>query len=157
MEEMGSLLSMPVSFVTSAQKRGWNAINYRVSPNSVYLIQDEWRIKFTRGEEKKFWILERAVENGWIEMHTVFHPGSSRLEWVLVTFKKIMAHFERMKFSVNDGAREFSTEEENDGPVEKIDYTTKKVSELKEILASRGLKTDGKKDDLIGRLIQNNE
>ena len=102
MQDMGSLLSMPVSFITSAQKRGWNAINYRVSPNSVYLIQDEWRIKFTRGEEKKFWTLERAVENGWIEMHTVFHPGSSRLEWVLVTFKKIMAHFERMKFSQNE-------------------------------------------------------
>jgi len=100
MENMGSLLSMPVSFVKSAQKRGWNAINFRVSANSVYLIQDEWRVKFTREEnEKKFWTLERAGENGWIGIHKVFHPGSSRLEWVLVTFKKIMVNFERMKFS----------------------------------------------------------
>ena len=101
-EAIHSALSMPVSFVTSAQKRGWNAINYRVSPNSVYLIQDEWRIRFVRGEEKKFWILERSGERGWDEIHTVFHPGSSRLEWVLVTFKKIMAHFELMKTALGD-------------------------------------------------------
>ena len=97
--DLNSMLSMPVSFVTSAQKRGWNAVNFRVSPNSVYLIQDEWRVRFYRGEEKKFWTLERSGENGWIEIHTVFHPGSSRLDWVLVTFKKIMVHFERMKFT----------------------------------------------------------
>ena len=154
MEDLGSLLSMPVSFVTSAQKRGWNAINFRVSPNSVYLIQDEWRIKFTRGEEKKFWTLERAGENGWIEIHTVFHPGSSRLEWVLVTFKKIMAHFERMKFSTKDDSREIDMEVGEGDSIEKIDYATKKVAELKEILSSRGMSTDGKKDELVNRLIQ---
>ena len=136
-EEIDLALSMPVNFITSAQKRGWNAINYRVSPNSVYLVQDEWRIRFVRGEEKKFWILERAGERGWDEYHTVFHPGSSRLEWVLVTFKKIMAHFERLKFSKSDAIRDFGGEEEwEEGKKEsdktaEVDYGKMTVPELK--------------------------
>ncbi len=93
-DEMMSTLSIPGDFIEIAEKSGWKTINFRISPNSVYLIQDEWRVRFVRGEEKKFWILEKSGEIGWEEAHAVFHPGSSRLEWVLEVFKKIMLHFE---------------------------------------------------------------
>jgi hypothetical protein len=90
-------LSMPVAFIKGAQKRGWNALHFRVSQNHIHLILDEWRIRFVKISEKKFWILSRAGESGWSEMHSVFHPGTSRLEWVLVTFGKLISHFERIK------------------------------------------------------------
>jgi len=101
-DHMMSLLTMPTGFVTSAQKRGWNAINFQVNPFSVFLIQDNWRIRFVRWGEKKYWILDKMSDNGWTEVHTLFHPGTSRLSWVLVTFSQLINHFERMKFTNNN-------------------------------------------------------
>jgi hypothetical protein len=92
-------VSMPVAFIKSAQKRGWNGLHFRVSQNHIHLILDEWRIRFVKIEDKKFWILSKACDSGWSEMHAVHHPGTSRLEWVLVTFGKLISHFERIKLS----------------------------------------------------------
>ena len=90
---MPDRLSLPPSFSKSAEKLGWSALNYKIQANSIQLIQDDFRITFWLDEEEgtKMWDLHKySVDNGWHLVHRMFHPGTSRLDWVLKTSHQIM-------------------------------------------------------------------
>lgn len=89
---MPDRLSLPPSFSKSAEKLGWNSLNYRIQANSIQLLQENYRITFwIDDEDTKMWDLHRySKENGWHLVHRMFHPGTSRLDWVLKTSHQVM-------------------------------------------------------------------
>lgn len=91
-DNMPDRLSLPPSFSKSAEKLGWTTINYKIQANSIQLLQDNFRITFWLDEDDtKMWDLHRySSDNGWHLVHSMFHPGTSRLDWVLKTSHQIM-------------------------------------------------------------------
>ncbi|RZD48145.1 MAG: hypothetical protein CXT66_06180 [Methanobacteriota archaeon] len=88
---MSERLSVPPSFSKSAEKLGWSVLNYRIQANSIQLIQDDYRITFWMDEDdQKMWDLHRYSSEGWHLVHRMFHPGTSRLDWVLKTSHQVM-------------------------------------------------------------------
>ena len=89
-----SFISMPDDFIQFAKKNGWSTLNFHFAANSVFLLKGRWRIKFARFNEKKYWFLDTLSSNDWVESHVLIHPGNSRLNWVLVTFEKLISHYD---------------------------------------------------------------
>ena len=91
-DNMPERLSLPPSFSKSAEKLGWATINYKIQANSIQLMQENFRITFWLDEDgTKMWNLHRySSGNGWHLVHRMFHPGTSRLDWVLKTSHQIM-------------------------------------------------------------------
>jgi len=94
MSEGNDLLSIPPSFVGSAEKLGWSQLNHKISSSSVVLTMDEFRLSFARSGEDKIWLLDRYnPDSGWHLLHKMSHPGTTRLEWVLKTSHQVMQMF----------------------------------------------------------------
>tara|TARA_Y100000588_G_scaffold110100_1_gene120649 strand:+ start:329 stop:667 length:339 start_codon:yes stop_codon:yes gene_type:complete len=88
---MPERLSVPPSFSKSAEKLGWSILNYKIQANSIQLTQDDFRITFWMDEDdQKMWDLHRYSTGGWHLVHRMFHPGTSRLDWVLKTSHQVM-------------------------------------------------------------------
>lgn len=88
---MPERLSVPPSFSKSAEKLGWSVLNYKIQANSIQLVQDDFRITFWMDEDdQKMWDLHRYSTGGWHLVHRMFHPGTSRLDWVLKTSHQVM-------------------------------------------------------------------
>ena len=105
----GEKLSVPPSFAKSAEKLGWQPLNFRVTPASMHLIQGSFRLTFIRikGDEK-MWSLDRySPENGWHNAHLMRHPGTSRLDWVLKTAHQVISLFSEE--GISDSAKKVTT------------------------------------------------
>lgn len=88
---MPERLSVPPSFSKSAEKLGWSVLNYKIQANSIQLTQDDFRITFWMDEDdQKMWDLHQYSTSGWHLVHRMFHPGTSRLDWVLKTSHQVM-------------------------------------------------------------------
>ena len=88
---MPERLSVPPSFSKSAEKLGGSVLNYKIQATSIQLTQDDFRITFWMDEDdQKMWDLHRYSSEGWHLVHRMFHPGTSRLDWVLKTSHQAM-------------------------------------------------------------------
>jgi hypothetical protein len=113
----GEKLSVPPSFSKSAEKLGWQTLNFRISPTSIHLVQGNFRLTFVRVQgDEKLWVLDRySPDGGWHNAHVMRHPGTTRLDWVLKTSHQVISMLsdganstEAVKGSTSKGGRKTS-------------------------------------------------